>query len=500
LEIRVTANSGVQKKAKSSQWVWAVVIVLLFAVGGGLLAWYKYYKKPAGIGTNGESNLKNDPLCEVVKGKQLRCVVELSSENVMGPGHFVNVNQGDDARVPFPDGDLFSGSCLVPGEQADKLRAALKAQEQTNPVNFSSVSYSLDRSFRAGADLPFPRFNNLVLKAGPKTSEVQNITMTAENAWIKIIDVNAFLDVLQNAGIRKTCLDNLVAGHYSVISKALMANKISMDVTDKLGKSIGLSAAATSGQVTVSGGASANADVDQQIKTKTSVPLVYGVSLFSPDVFTQRQAVTQPVVYVPSGNLAVTMTGNGGLGSLPQQTQSADLAKPLTANLQGTEKSECNDGFERTFSTISVTGAVKPTDTQTLDVTLNGNIGGGHYATGTCAFGNVVGKVGHDNGVSVVGTFSGYIRTVVRSEGARELQVYATGLPPESHLELRGPSPDAIPASAPEPQPSGEVLYKFPIPGSGIYVLALNWTSSHSINGAGRLPVNDHAVVRTVVH
>ena len=38
-----------------------------------------------------------------------------------------------------------------------------------------------------------------------------------------------------------------------------MANKISMDVTDKVGKSIGLSAAATSGQVTVSGGASANA-------------------------------------------------------------------------------------------------------------------------------------------------------------------------------------------------------------------------------------------------
>ena len=490
------------KPSKGNRWLPVVAVVLCFVVVGGLFAWFRIYKKPANIGANADSNLRNDPLCEFVKGQQLRCVVGLASENVLGPGHFVAYSPGPhgDAKVPFPDGDLFSDSCLVPGEQADHLLVALKDQEKQNVVNFNEVSYKLDRSFEAGANLPFPQFHDLVLKAGPKASEVQNITMSADTAWIKIIDVNALLDVLQNAGIRKRCLDSLVAGQYSVISKALIANKINILVNDKLGKSIGLSAAAASGQVTVSGGVSSNADVDQEIKTKTSTPMVFGVFFFSPQIFQERQAVTEPVVYSPSGDLVVTVTGNGGEGILGQQTQTARLGEPVTLNLQGRENSECQGGFERTFSTVSLNGISRALDSQTLDFTLNGTIGGGHYATGTCVLGNLVGKVGHDNGVSVVSTYSSYIRTVVRSDDVRQLQVQVTGLPAQSQIEVRGPSNQLLPASNPESSTNGDTIYQFPLGGAGVYIVGAKWTIPRSINGAGRESVAYHTTVHVTVH
>jgi hypothetical protein len=152
-------------------------------------------------------------------------------------------------------------------------------------------------------------------------SEVQDIVMSADSAWIKIIDVNALLDVLAHAGIKKRCLDSVVGGQYSVVSKALIAKNLNVDVKDKLSKSLALSAAATSGQVAVSGGASASADVDQDIKTRMAMPVVLGVVFFPLSIFQQRPAVTEPVIYNPSGEMALTVTGNGGLGIIPQQSQ-----------------------------------------------------------------------------------------------------------------------------------------------------------------------------------
>jgi hypothetical protein len=467
----------------------------VLTVGGGFLAWRYYYNRPPTIGSGtGTANLENDPLCAYVSDSlQLRCVVGLAAESVLGPGHFVAYPATATARtrVPFPDGDLFSTTCLVPGEHADTLLAALKQQEQQNTVTINEITYHLDRSFQAGAELPIPRLHDLTLKAGPKTTEVQDITMTAESAWIKVIDVNALLDVIANAGIRTRCLDNLIAGQYSVIAKALVAKGVKVVVKDKSGNSIGLSAAAKNGQLSITGGASATTDVDQTIKTTTATPAVLGVTFFKPEIFKMRPSLSESVVYAPSGQVALTVTGNGGQGALPSQTQTASLGNTAVINADGRESSECRGDFERTTSTARVAATARAIDSQSIEFALNGTIGGGHYATGTCIAGNLVGKVGHDNGTSAVATVTTYVRSIVRADTATQLELQTTDLPADAQLEVRDPRGDLLPATP------GSKTYA--LRGAGVYIAQASWTLRRSVNGAGREQLAHRTTIKVLV-
>jgi hypothetical protein len=172
----------------------------------------------------------------------------------------------------------------------------------------------------------------------------------------------------------------------------------------------------------------------------------------------------------------------------------------MTINAQGTEASECNQGFERALSSAALTGRVFAPDDQTLDVTLNGTISGGHYATGTCAFGNIIGKVGHDNGVSLVGNFNGDIRTVVRSDEARELAIRLSGLPAGASIEVKDSNGVVITGSSPEPQATGEAVFRFPLKGAGIYMVTARWTLPGSVNGASTQQVSYHSMIKAEVH
>jgi hypothetical protein len=136
------AGNGTAEK-KSNTLIWLVMLV--FIVGGGWIAYKLFYKPPATLGPDSAANANNDPLCESVRTKQLQCVVGLASENVLGPGHFVARSPGANTRekVPFPDGDLFSRDCIVPGEQVDSLLESLKRQEPENTVAFEAITYKL---------------------------------------------------------------------------------------------------------------------------------------------------------------------------------------------------------------------------------------------------------------------------------------------------------------------------------------------------------------------
>lgn len=388
----MAGNNDPNKKADASGALVAL-IVLLFLGGGSWVAYKFFYHPTPKIDPTPMPVVENDPLCIAVEHKQLLCVAGLASENLLGPGHFVAYAPSASAgsKVPFPDGDLFSRSCLVPGEQANNLLASLNRQESENAVAFEEITYKLDKSFQVGANLPFPKLHDLTFKAGPKLSAAREIAMKADNAFLKIIDVNVLRDVVGHAGIRKICLDSIVNGQYSVISKALIARSIKVDVKDKSGRSIDLSAAATAGQVTVSGGASAGANVEQDIRTSMATPMVLGVFFFPASVFSTEAAFTEPVVFSPSGELTATVSGNGGQGALPQQSRTVKINEPLAINQQGGESSDCNGGFERTYSMSILNGGVVAPDPQTFEVTLNGTIGGGHYATGACIGGTTRG-------------------------------------------------------------------------------------------------------------
>lgn len=480
------------RNSKNSS-IGAGLALAVVIVGGWFTCVHFYQPDP------GPNFLKNDPICIYVSDKlQLRCVVGLAAEGVLGPGHFVSYPSTADAytRVPFPDGDLFSDTCLVPGEQADELQSALKKQEQPNIVSIDQFSYQIDRRFHAGAELPIPRLANLMVKAGPQFGEVKQIDMKVSTAWLKTIDVNQFLELLDNSGIRKRCIDNLLSANYRVVSKALIAKNIAFTITDKEGRSLDLSAAASAGKVTVSGGANASNNTNQTIENATSTAVVLGVDFLGADLFRNRPKLSQPVVYSPSGRATISATGNGGQGAYGQVTQTATLEKPATLSALGGESSECEGGKERTKSSANIQGAVTSPDPQTVRFEAIGEIGGGHYATGRCSpFGGLIIGAGHDTGASAVYAFNGFIRTTVRSDDPKILTIRYDGLPNDTHVEVRDPRGELLPLrdSGVIPTIQGSGSLEFALRGAGVYVAQITATYSRSVNGASRLGLRDTA-------
>src|ERR1051326_1711644 len=89
----------------------AVLVIVVFLIVGGWLAWKYFFDKPPKIVDGPDETANDDPLCTYVSDKlQLNCVVGLASEGVLGPGHFVEypANATAHTKVPFPDGDLRS--------------------------------------------------------------------------------------------------------------------------------------------------------------------------------------------------------------------------------------------------------------------------------------------------------------------------------------------------------------------------------------------------------
>src|ERR1700722_525658 len=90
--------------------------------------------------------------------------------------------------------------------------------------------------FRRVQTLPIPRLSNLELKAGPKLTEVQDISIKAPNAWVKVIDENRLIDILSQAAIKDSCIDRLIQQKYSVVSKAAIAQGYDIIVKEKSGQ------------------------------------------------------------------------------------------------------------------------------------------------------------------------------------------------------------------------------------------------------------------------
>jgi hypothetical protein len=151
------ATNDSKKKPKIFQisQVAAIVVVVLLVV-----AWpiRKYaFDRPPKAST--PAFIEIDPICQYVQTLQLNCVVAPAAESVLGPGHFVaySTSVAPRPKVPFPNGDLFSDACAVPGAKAAQMRAdvaaALKSQEQKNVLPFDDITFKLDRAFQAGANL-----------------------------------------------------------------------------------------------------------------------------------------------------------------------------------------------------------------------------------------------------------------------------------------------------------------------------------------------------------
>src|SRR5580704_14000151 len=65
-----------------------------------------------------------DILCAYVSGSLgMKCVAMLGSDTILGPGAIVEFPLQSQAHdlVPLPNAQLFSSTCIVPGEKTDAL-------------------------------------------------------------------------------------------------------------------------------------------------------------------------------------------------------------------------------------------------------------------------------------------------------------------------------------------------------------------------------------------
>jgi hypothetical protein len=488
-------------------------IVISLVIAFGIVGYVIYLNHRAPIQTqvftrpsvasdrDGQSS--SDALCNYVSSSlQLRCVVILGSDNLLGPGAVVEypVNATAYTRVPLPNADLFSSTCVVPGEQITALLESLRRQKEQNAVSIPDMTYTFNRSFQLGVQLPIPQLDGLTLKAGPKINELQNVTLKVPQAWVKLIDEFAFADVLARSGIRQPCIDRLLASQYRVISKALIGH-LGYEFTDKNGQSYSFSAAADKGQLKFTGGTGTDITEEQAAKLVTREPVVLAVDFLDPNILKQQPKLNQSVVYSSGGMATVSVSGSGGDGHLAPSKLSNASGSAAVVREQGGESSECDGGFDRTKSAVDVSAMVRPVDDQTVDFVTQGGFNGGHYATGNCIFGRLANISGHDTGVDVQIFFTAVIRAIVRSDYLHSLTVESSGMPKDSNIGVRDPVGQILPPQGLESRTAvpQEGVLKFALHGAGVYAVELSSSISRSISGAGGAQISNMGRVRVTV-
>lgn len=474
---------------RTKYWIIAAVMLVVLLLLAFPIRKY-FYVQPPTPSTPVIADI--DPLCQFVSGKwQLRCVVALAAEGVLGPGHYVNYDLAatSQTKVPFPNGSLFAAPCLVPGAEATSLMSDLQKQETTNDVNFDRVTYKLDRHFQAGAELPVPKLDNLVLKAGPKLSEIQNITINAPHAWIIIVDEAQFIDLVSHAGIKQSCIDNVIARKYNVISKAAIAKDFDITVTDTSGHSIALSAAATNGQVTVDAGGDAGSTVDQTISKASSSPLVVAVDFFNPQLFIENRSKLTAPFFSSAGQTEARVVALGDQGVAWQREHSGPVGAALEFHEQGqTSGGACGGGdtfsaqFRTSVTSKPATTAAEQTE-QPFEFATDGLLKGalmrhGPFCTAT-----------NEARVQADVSFRTQVETTVRSDNASTLAVDLPG-------GLLNPTVQVFDWQGKELTPksrSPEGAIEFAISGPGVYRAIISGVRQLSSNGAASTPINDRS-------
>jgi hypothetical protein len=434
-----------------------------------------------------------DVLCQYVsRSLGMRCVAILGSDSILGPGALVPYPLGSpvDAPVPLPNAELFSSACVVPGEKIDALLGALK---KPNTVALGTFTYHLEHNLKVGANLPLPEVANVDLTAGPDVSHIADITLKPTNAKLEMLDENLFADALADFGIRKECVDRLLASQYQVVSKALVA-EVNYEIADHSGRSFSLGAAAKARMLTANVGGRTGAGTDFAAHTISATPVVLGVQFLSPGVLQSKPDLREPVVFRTTGQATVGVQGGGGNGQAPGATKSAAVGETAGVNVSGTESSECQRDYDVTHSGGGLSANLvesKKSRSVQLTLDLSGEIHGGHYVTAaSCLFGHIVGITGHDNSIAAHYFASGTIRAAVRSNAPRNLMVTYSDLPKETSLTVLDPQGRAISLAGDVTAPQtvvGNGNMVLPLRGAGVYLVNFSATFEWSVTGsAGR--------------
>jgi hypothetical protein len=462
---RRKAASG--KGDKRSKWI--ILAIATVAVIGGAIYFYRIPSPPPPP----PPVVQRDPLCEFVGSKQLRCVAFLGADSLLGPGAIVDyaANSPRDTPVPLPVAAIFSTSCLVPGAEGDALKAATKVQ---NPVAVPNLTYNFDRSLAIGTSLNIPKIAGLDLKAGPQMGQLRDVTLKVPTAWVQMMDENLFLDALENAGIKSSCVDRLLAQSYQIVSNALVGRGLDYSLTDKSNQTFSAKLAAEKGLISLGADAGMNEKMASVLASQD--PLVMGVTFLKLDSLKHRAKLKEPVVWSATGETRLSATGGGGERHISEQKSAAGFQEPARIRADGSEQSECNAASnEVTRSMVAAEARVVSSDGRTLEFVPNIQARGGHYATaGRCVAGVPLGITGHDTSATVNVAASGTIRATVKLEMPHWLTVEGQDLPDQSTVSVQGPDGRLLLAenqkAATATVPNGQPV-RFRLPGAGVYIV-----------------------------
>jgi hypothetical protein len=485
------------------------IVIIAAAISWGPVK-RKYFDRPPAVTIPNIVQIEEqtDPLCQVVEGLQLKCLVTPSAEGLMGPGHYVYYppEVAAYAKVPFSKGDLFDSTCVVPGVQAaDLIRdlmAQLKAQEKTNTIKISDITYKLDKTFKSGADLPIPKLPELRIKAGPNLSELQDISLKAPNSWVKVIDENRFINLLTEAAIKQSCVDDLINRKYRVVSASAIATDYEITVTEKSGQSFALSAAIGKGELQMEGGGDANSTLDERIKNASSVPVVVGVDFFDPVLLQENRAKLVAPVFSATGKTNARSRASGKTGQLWQIEQHVPLGQPAPIQRSaGGEGNNCGGGQQ---SVIQLTTLVAPAAEQSFgsmvyEFTATGTIAGGFFrAPGVQTPFGIQGCQPIPQNVQAEVSFDTTVKTIVRSDAATNLRVELAGIPSGTANvnDWRG---QTLPEKPQSEAPAGATRRNFQLSGAGVYEVHVSGSAVVTANGGGNTPVTQRGTFTVAV-
>ena len=485
-----------------------VLAVIVVFVIGGILAYWKFGPKP-------EIHVV-DRMCEFVRNDQkMECVAVLTDDTAIKPGSIVDyqVDPGGGGRVQFPNADLFGEKCLVPGADVAVLRKGIATKYD---VSIPQLTYEVNTNLQIGADVEIPTAYDMTFKAGPNWSKVSKIEMSNDKAWAASMDEIAAVDAYASCQIRTTCVNYIKTSKYSVVGATLVAQGLKYKVYDKNNDVISLEGGAKSDEFSIRIGAGMTPTSTTNATVESTAPRVVGVRLLPGRAFTGQQTCEQDIVYNTEATTTVRIAGGGGQGNIgPMRTEEAPLDKVAELNQRGTEKSECDDGFERKQSEASANARAEADGPAALKFSYRIRASGGHYATAaTCIANQVIGKTGHDTTAIAGAEMKGTIFVLMRSDNHPTIRVDFSDMPPGAQIQILNFRNDRLQMATRRPLPGGDFTivrentpatvqgggeFNLETQGAGLYRVETTFQISNSVTGNDDKVQEKTAAVRVTI-
>lgn len=429
-----------------------------------------------------------DPLCKYVESQNFVCPALLGSSSVLRPGSIVQIREDADeevkeVRVSIPTSQLDT-ACVFPG-----TTVVLPSPEPATPFPLPTFSYDLRRNIAAGAQFPIPEVQHLKVAAGPQGERVRKVEIEAGDSTFILLDENHLTALIADCRIKPSCVDRIKQYGDKVVNGVLVAGTLSYEFYDEEGRKLQVGAAIKEGIIKINGDLSNTSAAGTKLTADSGT--VLGVTLIRDQVIADAQPCTQQVLYTLEGDAEVAIGGGGGRRNIGDtRNQARQLGNAASLSDQGSERSECSSGFERTRSRAVARAQLAPGEAPNsllLEAAVSSR--GGHYATAAqCIGSTLIGRTGHDTSAHSLASIRGRLNALVRREGPANLLATWSGLGDFVTLSVVSPTGESL-LSGMRLGDSGE--QRIEIPQGGMYGFSLQASLRSSANGARRGPTRN---------